>query len=279
MEKHGGTGSSAEQSVQTFYTSQGWETAEGITTDARLWEDHRQVAASYVSGCRRRVLRHIPRSGGKRLLDMASGPIQYPEYLEYSRGYEKRVCVDLSPQALSAAREKIGDHGEFVCGSFLSNNFPTDHFDCTISLHTIYHIDADQQALAVRELLRVTRPGAPVIIVYSNPDALISRLARSGRSLSRLFTGSKALPSDQTSAPLYFHAHPIGWWQQFRDEANLQLRPWRALAADESRLIIPDNLFGQSILRIVEAFESVCPWLAVRLLRYPMIILTKRSPA
>ena len=89
----------AEARVAEFYGSVGWETEDEITEDARLWEDLRQHAASYVSRCRLRVMRHVPERG-RCLLDMASGPIQYPEYLTYSENYQYRVCADMSITAL-----------------------------------------------------------------------------------------------------------------------------------------------------------------------------------
>lgn len=104
--------------VSDFYNTGGWHiNDEGDTADAELYEDLRSVAASYVSRCRRRVLRFIPRKGD-HILDMASGPIQYPEYLEYSENYKYRYCVDFSSEALSAAEGKIGDHGRFFVGDF-----------------------------------------------------------------------------------------------------------------------------------------------------------------
>ena len=84
-----------EESVSEFYNTEGWETEDGITEDARRWEDLREHAQEYVKKCRLRVCNHIPESG-ENILDMASGPIQYKEYLEYSRNFEKRYCVDLS---------------------------------------------------------------------------------------------------------------------------------------------------------------------------------------
>ena len=70
----------AEEKVTTFYNSAGWETEDGITEDARRWEDLREHAQEYVIKCRLRILDNIPESGDY-ILDMASGPIQYKEYL------------------------------------------------------------------------------------------------------------------------------------------------------------------------------------------------------
>src|SRR5258705_6471180 len=96
----------AEDRVRNFYSTAGWEVRDGIAEDTRRFEDLRENARDYVSKCRLRVLRHIPATGEK-MLDMASGPLQYPEYLEYSKSFSKRYCVDLSAQALESAEKKI----------------------------------------------------------------------------------------------------------------------------------------------------------------------------
>ena len=177
----------AEERVSKFYNTVGWETEGEITEDARRWEDLREYAREYVGKCRMRVLSHIPESG-ENLLDMASGPIQYKEYLEYSRNFKKRYCVDLSSSALEGAKKKIGDHGVFLHGSFFDIPLEEDFFDCTVSLHTIYHIDKDKQEEAVRKLIKVTKPEKPVIIVYSNPNAITSSFLKRASHLLKFGT-------------------------------------------------------------------------------------------
>ena len=137
----------AEDRISKFYNTVGWETEAGITEDARRYEDLREYAREYVSKCRLRVLAYIP-EGGANLLDMASGPIQYIEYLEYSKNFKKRYCIDLSAEALECAKKRIGNHGVFLHGSFFDIPLEENYFDCTISLHTIYHIDKDKQEYA-----------------------------------------------------------------------------------------------------------------------------------
>jgi len=257
----------AENKVKGFYDGQGWDSgSSGDTVDAQLWEDLRPMAASYVSACRRRVLDWIPRTGD-RLLDAASGPIQYPEYREYSAGYRKRVCVDISSKALEEAKRKLGHHAETICTSILDLPFDDSSFDAVVSLHTIYHIERDQQEAAVRQLLRVVRPGKPVVIIYSNPDRLLARIRRT-------ITGGA--PQSRSEDPLYFFAHPIRWWQRFEDVADVRVEPWRALTAEDSRRLVPGNKLGSGMLAAVRAVEDRLPWIAARLGAYPMIILTRR---
>ena len=70
-----------------------------------------------------------------------------------------------------------------------------NYFDCSVSLHTIYHIDKDIQENAVRKLLYVTKPGQPVIIIYSNPLPIIKRSLNNSE-----MSVTKAMPlKDSTS--------------------------------------------------------------------------------
>jgi ubiquinone/menaquinone biosynthesis C-methylase UbiE len=255
-----------EDQVRDFYDERGWEAdAAGQTADAGLWEDLRPCAAAYVSACRRKVLGFLPERG-ERILDAGSGPIQYPEYLEYSAGFAKRVCVDVSQRALDEARAKLGDRGDYVRASLLDLPFPDGEFEAAVSLHTIYHVDRDDQETAVRELVRVLKPGASGIVVYVNPDRLAARLKRLVRRRPNADSG-----------PIYFFAHPLSWWSRFSDEAVVEILPWRSLNANESRRLIPDTALGKRIFRLVLWFENTFPGAATRWGCYPLIVLTRRE--
>ncbi len=268
----------AEASVSDFYNTVGWELSEGNTADAKLWEDLRDNSRAYISKCRLRLLRHIPKDGNY-MLDMASGPIQFPEYLEYSKNYDKRYCVDLSAAALYLAKNKIGDKGVYLHGSFFDLEIPENFFDCSLSLHTIYHMDRDLQEVAVRKLLQVTKPGKPVIILYSNPKTLVSFPFRLGRKILSLF-GLDSINASQTRPAensLYFHAHSISWWDRFGDIATVEILPWRAFASNVQKLLIPDNKFGAWLLDVLFSLEDRYPRIFVKYFQYPMIILTKNA--
>lgn len=264
--------SDAKHIVEKFYDEIGWQTYEGITEDARRFEDLRRCASEYVSKCRLRVLRHIPKSG-ENMIDMASGPIQYPEYLEYSKGFKKRYCVDLSAKALSDAKNKISEHGIFIHGNFLNIPLQEDFFDCAISLHTIYHIEKHMQEAAVTKLLKITKPGQPVIIVYSNPKTLLSRVAAPARWAKRKI---KSLIQSSEKQSLYFFAHPIEWWDRFRETADIQIYPWRTFDTKSQKILIPDNGFGKKILEMLFSAEDRFPMFFAKYFQYPMIVLRKK---
>lgn len=267
--------SNTEQNVSTFYNTVGWKIEEEITEDAKRFEDLREHAKQYVSKCRLRVLRYIP-DNGENILDMASGPIQYPEYLLYSKNFKKRYCVDLSSEALECAKRKIGDHGVFLHGSFFDIPMDENFFDCSISLHTIYHIDKTRQEEAVRKLVYVTKPGKPVIIVYGNPNTFMSVLSIPFRLLRKIKSIFMKLAKKEKPSGLYFFAYPIKWWNRFNDISTVKILPWRSFGKDQQQRFIPNNKIGSKMFDILFNLEERHPKFFVKHFAYPMIILTKK---
>ena len=96
-----------KQKVREFYDEIGWsKESSGYYQNAR-YEDLRPVSAEYIHKCHMRITPYFEK-GGKYLLDVGCGPIQYKEYLTYSEHFEKRVCADISLTALKEARNRIG---------------------------------------------------------------------------------------------------------------------------------------------------------------------------
>jgi SAM-dependent methyltransferase len=260
------------EQVRTLYETTGWSAVGGVTGDAHAFEDLRGAAQSYVSKCRLRVLRHLPKRG-HRLLDMASGPIQYPEYLEYSKGFDTRVCVDLSQRALDMAKSKLGAHGEYHLGDFL--DLSIEQVDAAISLHTIYHIHTSRQEAAVRKLIDVTKPGGTIVIIYSNPDYFVSALLSPLRKMARLFRPRKS--EGETLDTIYFHRYPLKWWRRFADFGTVQILPWRTFPVRAQRAFFPDNRLGSTMLSHLFALEERYPRFFAAIGCYPMIIITKKT--
>tara|TARA_B110000046_G_scaffold133592_1_gene139869 strand:+ start:401 stop:1207 length:807 start_codon:yes stop_codon:yes gene_type:complete len=265
----------AEKTVSKFYNSTGWETKAGITEDAYLFEDLRNCSQDYLRRCRLRLLEHIPPKGDY-FMDMASGPIQYPEYLKYSEGYDKRYCVDLSKEALIEAEKKIGNHGVYLHGSFFDLKIEKNKFDCIVSIHTIYHMDQEKQYDAIRKLIRITKTGAPLIIIYSNPNSLTRKISKVAKSMKSLWK-RKILDNKLSKGELYFYPHPLSWWRQFEDEAEVDIVPWRTFGKEAQEKLFPDNFFGVVMFKILFYFEKKLPKVFNNIATYPMIVLTKTS--
>ena len=99
-----------KEEVRQFYDEVGWQLVGADVYQNARYEDLRPVSRQYIHDCHLRVARHL-RPQGRYLLDAGSGPVQYPEYLEYSRNYQYRVCADISITALKEARRRLGEHG------------------------------------------------------------------------------------------------------------------------------------------------------------------------
>lgn len=260
----------ASHAVEKFYNDEGWQLDEhGVTRDARLNEDLREVAREYVSLCRKRLLRYLPASG-EHYLDMASGPVQYPEYLEYSKNFETHHCVDLSRVALSQAEEKLESKGKYYCGDFLELDFDENFFDAAVSCHTIYHMHKDLQEQAVRKLLKVTKKNRPVVIVYSNPDQWMGKLARFIKAMM-------GKPNQESLADdFYFFCHPLSFWERFESEASVELHPWRSFSARHQKLLFPNHRIGKWMMGLLFKMEDSFPSFFIRNFKFYTVVLRSK---
>ena len=248
--------------VRIFYNKDGWKSKNHQTLDSVLFEDTRKCASDYVSNCRKRILKYIPKKG-KKILDFASGPIQYKEYLKYSKNFKYRYCVDFSYTAIKEAKKKLGKNGKYFCGDFFKLKFKKNYFDCALSMHTIYHIDKNKQKLAVKKLLSLVKKNKPVIIVYSNPLTLISRM-------------KPYFLKNKRKKILYFYCHPNSWWNQFSKVADVKIYPWRSFSSQHQKRIFPNNYLGKLMLKILFKLEFFFPNFFANNFQYITIILKKK---
>src|SRR5512135_1880981 len=117
-----------KQQVREFYDHIGWsQLSDGLYQNAR-YEDLRPVSQEYIHNCHMRVMRHLA-ARGRFLLDAGSGPVQWPDYLVYSRDYRYRVCADISITALRAARARLQGNGLYVVADIANLPFVADAFD------------------------------------------------------------------------------------------------------------------------------------------------------
>jgi SAM-dependent methyltransferase len=229
----------AKVNVRDFYDRVGWQPSPSGYTDGELFEDLRWVSEEYRHRCNLRVKRHLPPSG-RYLLDAASGPIQYDDYLDFSAGFDVRICVDLSMAALRGAKELLGDSALCILADVTEFPLQECSVDAAVSLHTIYHVPQLEQAKAFTELHRVLARGGTAVVVYVWARSFTVRLLQApialrdrwGRGIARarhLADGSNRVQVEPIYKDLYFYPQSYQWFVGQRWPFDYQIFTWRSM--------------------------------------------------
>src|SRR5512146_1196473 len=224
-----------KQQVREFYDRIGWsQVGDGLYQNAR-YEDLRPVSRDYIHNCHLRVSRHLA-ARGHFLLDAGSGPVQWPEYLAYSKDYDYRVCADISLTALREARLRLGERGLYVVADVACLPFAADAFDGAVSMHTIHHLPLGEHKLAYTELSRVLKPGRAAVAVDGWHNPLLMRLAEPFIGLARFFTGrspkrKKDWAAEQDQAGTFVEKMTPSWLKsELSGAVRFKIYPWRSLS-------------------------------------------------
>jgi SAM-dependent methyltransferase len=284
-----------KQQVREFYDQVGWQEAGAGQYQNARYEDLRPVAREYIHRCHLRVSRHL-KPAGKYFLDAGSGPIQYSEYLEYSRGYLARVCADISFVALQEARRRIGDrrsggHGLFVVADVANLPFKRETFDGVVSLHTIHHLPEDEHPQAYAELQRVLSLGSAAVVVngWDNPPLmrLFTYIIRWKKTLwlaaRRLLRGTPASPGLRKFNQALDEPEPKGTFvskniasrlkQEIGATIPLDILVWRSVSVRFLRAFVHPRLGGRGFLRLLYWLEERFPHFFGENGQYPLIVL------
>jgi SAM-dependent methyltransferase len=284
-----------KRDVRQFYDQVGWQqVSEGLYQNAH-YEDLRPVARRYIHDCHLRLLRHL-RPQGRYLLDAGSGPIQYPEYLEYSRGYQHRVCADISIVALQEARQRIGAHGLFVVADIANLPFKPGAFEGAVSLHTIHHLPEQEHLQAYSELHRTLAQGASAVVVNGWPTSSMMkrfepliRLSLRLRNLLNRLQGKETPRKARKEAArqdvgaeneipkgTFTQRHDVTW---VRNEVGarmlVEIYVWRSASVRFMRALIHPRLAGGLWLRLLYWLEERNPRYFGENGQYPLIVIKK----
>jgi ubiquinone/menaquinone biosynthesis C-methylase UbiE len=278
-----------KQQVQDFYNQVGWqEVSEGVYQNA-TFEDLRPISREYIHRCHLRILRHI-KPQGKYLLDAGSGPIQYPEYLEYSKGYQYRVCVDISLVALQEARKRIDGHGLFVVADIANLPFKAITFDGEVSLHTIHHLPLGDHLTAYKELFRVLIPGSSMVVVNGWKNPPVERWAKAFRRITGKLWQTKQNSSDnqplnanqpslgQSEGKTFVSKYDAAWFKEVVGKyLPYEIWVWRSVSVGIMRTYIHENRMGHWLLRMIFRLEELFPHYLGEKGVYPLIVIRKTN--
>ena len=270
-----------KRQVREFYNQVGWqEISEGLYQNAR-YEDLRPVSQEYIHRCHMRVMRYLA-PAGRFLLDAGSGPIQYPEYLEYSRGYQQRVCADISHTALKEAQKRLGEKGLYVVADVTRLPFAADRFDGLVSLHTIHHLPVSEHLDAYLDLYRVLAPDRTAVVVNgwdTSPlmdffDRIKARLK--GRKGNPRANGYLENTAEEDSRGTFVNKNNPAWLKQALDgRFRYKIRVWRSASTNFLRFFIRTRWGGRAWLRLLFWLEDRFPRFFGEKGLYPMVVITK----
>jgi SAM-dependent methyltransferase len=296
--------SEVKQEVQRFYDQIGWKlVSEDVYQNAR-YEDLRPVSRQYIHDCHMRVARQLM-PHGRYLLDAGSGPVQYPEYLEYSRHYQYRICADISITALKEARKRVGEQGLYVVADIANLPFEQGAFDGVVTLHTIHHLPEAEHIRAFDELYRVLASGSSAAVVngwdHSTLMALAEPFVRLGNSLRYLFDRlggkqSQPAPDDaprrrdpakskkahklETGKGTFTEKHDAAWIKsQVGRRMPVEILVWRSVTVRFMRALIHPRLGGRLALRLLFELEERFPHFFGEKGKYPLIVIRKPEEA
>lgn len=257
-----------EDRVRHFYDEEGWTKDEsGVLKDTANWAPDRPAHREHTRSMRER-LAGVFGEGGKLFLNCGCGPFT-DSAMFYSADFGLRLCADISARALSLCKERLKDGGLYLCTSMTNLGLEESTCDATLCEHALYHVNRNLQERAVRELIRVTKPGQPIVIIYSNPLGPLNLLEDLYRltGINRLFGRGR----------LYFFRYRLSWWKRFGDSCDVEIRPFDPISKRQANVLLPSQGLARVFFRICAQLEQRYPGLARQLWSYPVIILRKRD--
>ncbi len=262
------------ETVRKFYDEFGWAKRDGEASgEDRLFRTFPAGYETYAAGSAGRTRRLFEGRTG-RLLIVGGGDMP-DNHLEIARRFSSVTCMDISERALDISRQKLGDRAEYVLGSIVDTEREGAQYDAVLCAHVVYHIDAREQEQAVRQMVRLAKPGGRVVIVYANPRSPFTLPGVAARAARRALGKGRSL-SPAGTPELYSHAHPLRWWRRFEGECSLTLAPWEVIGSRPARALLRSDRAARAFYRSAGWAEARAPALAVRLWHYPTVVLDKR---
>ena len=243
--------------LSDFYENFGWQKSEN--------EDiyKTQAVFGYESDCMteyrvRSNKRLIPLFDptGKYFVDCASGAVAATEYLEYSKGYQYHVCVDLTLLALMGAREKLGEKGLYINADATKLPIKADVVDQILSSQTLFHVPKDEQVDVVKEFQRVLKPRGQCVILYN-----LGRHSLAGKLLAPYFWFRRRRENGVVPQ-IYSYHFTQDWFNQFSGIfSSTKFYVYRFLPNQVIKHLFPNNavskLMGRALISIMSVIEKM----------------------
>ncbi|GGP66876.1 class I SAM-dependent methyltransferase [Streptomyces melanogenes] len=160
--------------------------AWGFTSSTGLGFTHHTIVDAHFRACAvpyQELLEQARIQRAWRVLDAGCGPGEFLPWLAELVGPEGRVsAVDLAEENAALAAERVA-RWKSPCpvdvrqGDLLKLPYADDSFDAVWCANTVQYLDDEQLALALRELVRVVRPGGIVAVKDLDAHLITARPA------------------------------------------------------------------------------------------------------
>jgi len=119
---------------------------------------------------------HAKAAPGDKILDIGCGPADILDYLPDTN----YTGFDISPEYISAAKERFESRGRFFCGDvgMAAIEGEQGSFDLVIAIGVVHHLDDSQAAKLFALARRVLRPAGRLVTYDGCYMAQQSRIAR-----------------------------------------------------------------------------------------------------
>ncbi len=206
--------------TREFYDREGWAVRDdGRTVDMHLFGAH-------ANGPIRQRLDVLHRQRAWAALSAVGSPMDLLEVgcggnpaVEFFPLLKSYTATDFSQRGIEVSQQLLDRHpvkveNKLVQADACALPFQDASFDAVFSAHMIYHIDnATAQAQALREFVRVLRPGGVFVLLTTNPRPILWPARMAMRIAADTPVARTLLRKLKSDSPLPYAPQTLGWYR------------------------------------------------------------------
>jgi ubiquinone/menaquinone biosynthesis C-methylase UbiE len=271
-----------KQRVFNYYNEISYYEFEGqqIYGDAGKFVDFRPFALNYTQHGFSNTRQYINQNGNY-FVDAASGPVAFKEYVSLANGFKCRICIDLSVNALLQAQKNLANYsqpGIFICADITGIPLKENIADAVICQHALFHVEKKLQSGALRELLRIAKPGSKTAIVYDwFYHSLLMNITLGPFQVYRIIRhyAGKLYAKLLKKNKLYFYSHSPQWFYKNNPGIDIKIYTWRSINKHFADIYIHEKLGGKKLINYIWQLEKKYPEKMGLIGEYPVIVIEK----
>jgi ubiquinone/menaquinone biosynthesis C-methylase UbiE len=263
--------------TRDFYDRIGWRRQNGTLIDVILFGKSDGPIHRALDTQRKERLRQLAGGPGLRLAELGCGGTPATFLAERCKAF---IAVDFSSTGLCEAAIALKATNvafDTVEADMTALPFEDDAFDVIYSANALYHIDTvEGQASALREAMRVVRPGGRAIFVQANPFPLLFPYQLTRRVLAMTPGLNTVLNRLRRKPPLPYLPMPLGWIKrQLESWGDVKITGQRLPTVGFDRLVSEHTLMGRLAWRGIQWLETHHTDIAARLGFLAVIVVNK----